>query len=71
VKVDGVSRYALARISHKKQRIGVPNQRKLFCDNDFFLTRGPPRCRQSVTQSSLDSHLSAAGKLWEVLTAAR
>jgi hypothetical protein len=61
----------LARISHIKKRIGAPNQRKLFCDNDFCPIRGTPRCRQSVTQSSLDSHLSDAEKLWEVLTAAR
>jgi hypothetical protein len=54
-----------------KKRIGAPNQRKLFCDNDFCLIRGTPRCRQSVTQTCLDSHLSAAEKLWEVLTAAR
>jgi hypothetical protein len=26
---------ALTRISHTKQRIGAPNQRKLFCENDF------------------------------------
>ena len=25
----------LARISHTKKCIGAPNQRKLFCDNDF------------------------------------
>jgi len=27
----------LARISHRVRRIGAPNQRKLFCDNDFAL----------------------------------
>jgi hypothetical protein len=26
---------ALARISHANRRIEAPNQRKLFCENDF------------------------------------
>jgi hypothetical protein len=43
----------LARISHSIRRIGTPNQRKLFCDNDFRTIRGTPRCRQSVAQTGL------------------
>ena len=30
----------LARISHGFKRIGAPNQRKLFCENDFLVIRG-------------------------------
>jgi hypothetical protein len=44
---------ALARISHKKMRIGAPNQRKLLCRNDIAQIRGTPRCRQSVTRNHL------------------
>src|SRR5882724_12630532 len=33
----------LARISHRVKRIGAPNQRKLFCENDFLMIRGEPR----------------------------
>lgn len=44
----------LARISHKNRRIEAPNQAKLFCDNDFALIRGTPRCRQIVAQICLD-----------------
>ena len=40
----------LARISHGFKRIGAPNQRKLFCENDFLVIRGEPRCRRSVTR---------------------
>jgi hypothetical protein len=45
---------ALARISHRIKRIGAPNQRKLFCENDFLMIRGEPRCRQSVSRICLD-----------------
>src|SRR5207237_9284259 len=44
----------LARISHGFKRIGAPNQRKLFCENDFLVIRGEPRCRQSVPRICLD-----------------
>jgi len=44
----------LARISHRIKRIGAPNQRKLFCENDFLMIRGEPRCRQSVSRICLD-----------------
>src|SRR5882724_11740924 len=43
----------LARISHGVRRIGAPNQRKFFCEKDFAMIRGAPRCRQSVAQSGL------------------
>src|SRR5713226_3210048 len=43
----------LARISHSVRRIGTPNQRKFFCEKDFAMIRGAPRCRQSVAQNSL------------------
>ena len=43
----------LARISHRKRRIGAPNQRKLLCRNDITQIRGTPRCRQSVTRNHL------------------
>jgi hypothetical protein len=32
----------LARICHKNRRIGAPNQRKLFCENDFSMIHGAP-----------------------------
>jgi phosphoserine phosphatase len=32
----------LARISHTNKRIGLPNQRKLLCRNDFTQVRGAP-----------------------------
>src|SRR6516165_3982152 len=45
---DGGSRVRdLARISHSNKRIGAPNQRKFFCEKDFPMIRGAPRCRQS------------------------
>ena len=44
----------LTRISHRIKRIGAPNQRKLFCENDFLMIRGEPRCRQSVSRICLD-----------------
>src|SRR6266481_10083136 len=46
--------FPLARISHRIKRIGAPNQRKLFCENDFLMIRGEPRCRQSVSRICLD-----------------
>jgi hypothetical protein len=39
---------ARARISHRDERIGAENQRKLFFENDFSMLRRKPRCRQSV-----------------------
>ena len=44
----------LTRISHRIKRIGAPNQRKLFCENDCLMIRGEPRCRQSVSRICLD-----------------
>ena len=32
----------LARISHRKWRIGAPNQRKFFCEKDFQTIRRHP-----------------------------
>ncbi len=55
--VDG-----LARISHGFKRIGAPNQRKLFCENDFLVIRGEPRCRQSVPRIFLDLKPSKAAR---------
>jgi hypothetical protein len=43
----------LARISHRVKRIEAPNQRKFFCEKDFAMIRGAPRCRQSVAQNGL------------------
>ena len=43
----------LARISHTIKRIGTANQRKFFCEKDFPVIRGAPRCRQSVAQNYL------------------
>jgi hypothetical protein len=43
----------LARISHRVKRIEAPNQRKFFCEKDFAMIRGAPRCRQSVAQNNL------------------
>src|SRR5260370_1657726 len=64
-------RKQLARISHRVKRIGAPNQRKLFCENDFLMIRGEPRCRQSVAQNGLTLDSSDAAKLWVVLTEER
>jgi SAM-dependent methyltransferase len=50
----------LARISHGIERIGAPNQRKLFCENDFLVIREEPRCRQSVPRIFLDLKPSKA-----------
>jgi hypothetical protein len=52
----------LARISHRVRRIGAPNQRKLFCENDFLMIRGEPRCRQSVSWICLDLKPSKAAR---------
>jgi hypothetical protein len=43
----------LARISHKTERIGAPNQRKWLCHNNFRRFDEEPRCRQSVAHSAL------------------
>ena len=45
----------LARISHRVEAHRGANQRKFFCEKDFAMIRGKPRCRQSVAQSSLRS----------------
>src|SRR5260370_41816227 len=52
----------LARISHGFKRIGAPNQRKLFCENDLLVIRGEPRCRQSVPRIFLDLKPSKAAR---------
>ena len=52
----------LARISHGFKRIGAPNQRKLFCENDFLVIRGEPRCKQSVSRICLDLKPSKAAQ---------
>src|SRR5260370_20254641 len=61
----------LARISHRVKRIGAPNQRKLFCENDFLMIRGAPRCRQSVSRIFLDLKPSKAARWSRRLTVAR
>jgi hypothetical protein len=43
----------LARISHRVEAHRGANQRKFFCEKDFAMIQGMPRCRQSVAQSSL------------------
>lgn len=43
----------LARISHSVEAHRGANQQKFFCENDFAMIQGMPRCRQSVAQSSL------------------
>lgn len=55
---------ALARISHTGRRIVAPNQRKFFCEKDFAMIRGAPRCRQSVAWSGLILEGWKAG-LWK------
>src|SRR5712672_1405681 len=62
---------ALARISHRIKRIGAPNQRKLFCENDFLMIRGEPRCRQSVSRIFLDLKPSKAARWWRRLMVVR
>jgi hypothetical protein len=54
----------LAPISHSVRRIGTPNQRKFFCEKDFAMIQGTPRCRQSVAQSGLILEGWKAG-LWK------
>src|ERR1039458_1155954 len=61
----------LARISHRVKRIGAPNQRKLFCENDFLMIRGEPGCRQSVARIFLDLKPSQAARLSRRLTVVR
>jgi two-component system NtrC family sensor kinase len=61
----------LARISHRVKRIGAPNQRKLFCENDFLMIRGEPRCRQSVSRIFLDLKPSKAARWWRRLMVVR
>src|SRR5258708_33612133 len=61
----------LARISHRIKRIEAPNQRKLFCENDFLMIRGEPRCGQSVTRIFLDLKPSKAARWSRRLTVAR
>src|SRR5216683_2945090 len=65
------TRAGLARISHGFKRIGAPNQRKLFCENDFVMIRGEPRCRQSVSRIFLDLKPSKAARWSRRLTVAR
>jgi DNA replication protein DnaC len=43
----------LARISHSVEAHRGANQRKFFCEKDFAMIRGMPRCRQSVAQNGL------------------
>jgi hypothetical protein len=43
----------LARISHRVEAHRGANQRKFFCEKDFGMIQGTPRCRQSVAQNSL------------------
>jgi glutathione S-transferase len=61
VPASGRARW-LTRISHRVRRIGAPNQRKLFCENDFLMIRGEPRCRQSVSWICLDLKPSKAAR---------
>src|SRR5674476_223839 len=61
--VVGSDGAVIARISHRIRRIEAPNQRKLFCENDFLMIRGEPRCRQSVSRIFLDLKPSKAA-LW-------
>jgi len=49
----GSAHAALARISHRVEAHRGANQRKFFCEKDFAMIRGTPRCRQSVAQSGL------------------
>jgi hypothetical protein len=55
---------ALARISHGVEAHRGANQRKFFCEKDFAMIQGMPRCRQSVAQSSLILEGWKAG-LWK------
>src|SRR3979490_2685629 len=61
----------LTRISHRVKRIGTPNERKLFCENDFLTIRGEPRCRQSVSRIFLDLKPSKGARWWRRLTVVR
>jgi len=55
---------ALARISHSVEAHRGANQRKFFCEKDFAMIQGMPRCRQSVAQSGLILEEWKAG-LWK------
>jgi hypothetical protein len=56
----------LARISHSVEAHRGANQRKFFCEKDFAMIRGTPRCRQSVAQNGLILERWKAG-LWKRL----
>lgn len=51
--LSGARYNPLACISRIVRRIEAPNQRKFFCEKDFAMIRGAPRCRQSVAQNNL------------------
>jgi len=59
-----IVRKGLARISHSVEAHRGANQRKFFCEKDFAMIQGMPRCRQSVAQSSLILEGWKAG-LWK------
>jgi hypothetical protein len=54
----------LARISHSVEAHRGANQRKFFCEKDFTVIQGMPRCRQSVAQNGLILERLKAG-LWK------
>jgi len=55
---------ALARISHSVEAHRGANQREFFCEKDFAMIQGMPRCRQSVAQNDLILEWWKAG-LWK------
>jgi hypothetical protein len=57
-------RLDLARISHSVEAHRGANQRKFFCEKDFAVIQGMPRCRQSVAQNGLILERLKAG-LWK------
>jgi hypothetical protein len=54
----------LARISHGIEAHRGANQRKFFCEKDFAMIQGMPRCRQSVARNGLILEWWKAG-LWK------
>src|SRR5215469_2002020 len=62
----------LARISHtKKAHKGWRISESCFARTTFARFEERPRCKQSVARNCSHLHLSAAAKLWAVLTAER
>jgi hypothetical protein len=64
VRYSQASLKLLARISHSVEAHRGANQGKFFCEKDFAMIQGMPRCGQSVAQNGLILEWWKAG-LWK------